>query len=92
MYSERTLGKIDDTTVFPAIAIPVENKREFECPVDHLKQLRMFLPHVTKIIIVGWRATETHFLDLLKSDLTKEVQVQAILGGKQDAEVKRREA
>jgi hypothetical protein len=61
----------DDGTVgFPAIAIPVEKKSEFVCPPEHLEALANVIPHVTKIITVGWRATEKHFLKMLTSRLT----------------------
>jgi len=51
---------------FPAIAIPVEDKRDFECPPEHLDALESCLPRVTRMLTVGWRATEKPFLDLLK--------------------------
>lgn len=52
--------------VFPAIAIPVVTKDSFECPPDHLAALQTLLPTVKKIITIGWRAKEAHFLDLLR--------------------------
>jgi hypothetical protein len=63
--------KFDDGTVgFPALAIPVEKKGEFVCPQEHLGALAAIVPKVTKIITVGWRATEQHFLTMLKKKLT----------------------
>jgi len=55
--------------VFPAIAIPVQTKSEqyFECPVAHRNYLVEMLPHVTKILIIGWQAKEAHFLGMLRS-------------------------
>jgi hypothetical protein len=82
----RPIGKIDDVPLFPAIAIPVETKLGFECPNDHLDCLRDHLGRVTKILIVGWRATERHFLKLLKEQLTAVVNVQAVVRDKQEAE------
>jgi hypothetical protein len=35
MSPHRPIGKIDNVPLFPAIAIPVETKRNFECPGDH---------------------------------------------------------
>jgi len=55
---------------FPALAIPVEKKSEFMCPEDHKETLVSLLPSVTKIIAIGWRASEQHFLSLLKNRLT----------------------
>lgn len=36
LVDTRPIGKIGDTPLFPAIAVPVEMKRDFECPNDHL--------------------------------------------------------
>jgi hypothetical protein len=64
--------------VFPALAIPVENKDEFSCPATHVERLRRLLPSVTRIITVGWRATEADFLDMLK--LTKGPDIMIVSG------------
>ncbi len=55
--------------LMPAIAIPVTRKTKFECPNPHLDALRERLPEVTKILAIGWRGTEKHFLKLLVEDL-----------------------
>ncbi|HEY4848872.1 MAG TPA: SIR2 family protein [Methylocella sp.] len=86
LVNNHTIGKIDNIPLFPAIAIPVETKRGFECPSDHLDCLRTHLGKITKVLIVGWRATERHFLELLKEHLTAEIHVQAVMGEKLDAE------
>jgi hypothetical protein len=59
----------NDQAVFPALAIPVETKLAFECPPEHITALKAFIPEVRKILIVGWRATEQPFLELLKEGL-----------------------
>ena len=51
--------------LFPAISIPVVNKDEFSCPETHVRFLMEMLPKVTKIITIGWRATEANFLTML---------------------------
>lgn len=56
--------------MFPAIAIPVEKKRSFECPAEMLEALAELLPSVSKLLVIGWRATEAHFLNMLGSRLT----------------------
>lgn len=61
----------DDGSVgFPALAIPVEKKNEFACPLEHIQVLADLIPRVTKVITIGWRATEEHFLRMLKAPLT----------------------
>lgn len=56
--------------MFPAIALPVEKKRSFECPSDMLEELANLLPQITKILVIGWRGTEEHFLAMLGNRLT----------------------
>ena len=53
---------------FPAIAIPVQKKRDYECPSEHLDALRDFIPKAKKLLVIGWRAMESHFLDLLRGE------------------------
>jgi hypothetical protein len=60
----------NNTFGFPALAIPVEKKNEFQCPPGHIRELANIIPKVTKIITIGWRATEQHFLTMLKNPLT----------------------
>ncbi|HYM76868.1 MAG TPA: hypothetical protein VE377_12895 [Candidatus Dormibacteraeota bacterium] len=80
----RTPAVFDDGHFgFPALAIPVEKKSEFLCPPEHLKALADVLPSVTKMITIGWRATEQHFLTMLKKKLTglqSDVDLMAVSG------------
>jgi hypothetical protein len=64
----------------PALAIPTVSKQSFVCPKEHLDELVRLIPDVTKIAIVGWRAGEKHFLNLLKEGLTRTVPVIAACG------------
>ena len=80
------IGKIDDIPLFPAIAIPVETKLDFECPPDHLDCLCTHLGRITKVLTVGWAAQEEHFLKLLKDHLTKEIRVKAVAGTELEGE------
>ena len=86
MVSKHPIGKIDDVPLFPAIAIPVETKSGFECPQDNLDCLRHLLPSTTKILIVGWRATEQHFLRILKETLPIDVPVFIVAENKAAAD------
>ena len=72
--------------LFPAIALPVETKRDYECPDDHLECLRGYLPQITKVLSIGWRATEKHFMDLLSELLPENVSLCAVAGNEQQAE------
>jgi hypothetical protein len=68
-YNNLGATTIDDWLAVPAIAIPVNRKSDFECPTTHLDNLRQQLPHVDKILAIGWRAKEAHFLSLLTTHL-----------------------
>ena len=76
----------DGVALFPAIAVPVETKRQYECPDEHLECLRAYLPKITKVLLIGWRATEQHFLNLLRESLTSGVPLYAVAADRQKAE------
>jgi hypothetical protein len=57
------------------------------CGLAHLQCLQEFLPRITKILVVGWRATEGHFLDLLKAaSLCRDVPTLVVAGGESEAQ------
>jgi hypothetical protein len=74
---------------YPALALPVNTKVDFECPEDHIAQLKADVPAVTKLLVIGWRATEPHFLDFWKQPRLKSVPDKiskiAIVAGGVDA-------
>jgi hypothetical protein len=74
------MGLADGNPVFPAIAIPVEKKDLFACPQIQIDRLTQALPEVSKILVIGWRATEAHFLELLRRGLRSNVQVHIVAG------------
>jgi SIR2-like domain len=71
---------------FPAIAIPVEKGKTFECPEARIKQLTAVLPDVTAVLVIGWRGAEEHFLDILKAHLATGVRMHIVTKGLKDAE------
>lgn len=66
--------------LFPAIAIPVESKVDYECPEEHLEVLHAAIPHVEKLMVVGWRAAEIPFLNLLAENLSGPIQGLVVSG------------
>src|SRR5207237_5041547 len=52
---------INGVPAIPAIAIPIQNKNEVECPAGHMVALTRELPQIRKILIIGWRGTENLF-------------------------------
>jgi hypothetical protein len=76
---------ISNRLVFPAIAITVEIKSDFECPRDHVDELCNKLKLIKKIIIISWRATEDPFLKLLSKHLSWNTDVMIIDKGGADS-------
>lgn len=71
--------------IFPAIALPVTKKSTFECPEEHLRCLKECLPMVTKILTIGWRGQEEHFLELLRKHLGPRPRMMIVAGGRDEA-------
>lgn len=86
VVSDRPLGAKDGYPLFPAIAIPVETKGEFECPDIHLDELTRYLPEVDRILIIGWRGADQHFVTLLKSKLRRSPNVLVVSGSDDGAQ------
>jgi hypothetical protein len=76
------------SAAYPAIAIPIENKEDFECPLEHLDALKSLLPRVTKILVIGWRGVEKHFRRLL-DELRDNVEVMVVSPGEADQTIAR---
>ncbi len=75
-------GKSIEQTVFPAIAIPLEKKREYECPIEHVRMLEECIPKTDKLLIVGWKAAEENFVRLLAQGLSQEIPIMVVSGSK----------
>jgi hypothetical protein len=62
----------ENIAAYPAIAIPLQNKSDsdFACPTFHQQKLKEVLPKVTRLITIGWRGAERHFLELLAGQMT----------------------
>ena len=86
MVYEYPIAKFGSAVLFPAVAIPVETKRDFECPEEHLNTLREFIPKVTKLLLIGWRATDAPFLELLSGSLPPRFSAMVVAGGREQAE------
>jgi hypothetical protein len=76
---------VEGRPAFPAIAIPVEKDKNFECPPNLLEELKALLPQTTRVLVIGWRATEQHFLDLLRTHLKPGIRLSVVAKG-EDAE------
>jgi SIR2-like domain len=72
--------KSNGLPVYPALAIPIINKQSFECPIEHLDQLNRVIGKTKRMLVVGWRGTEKHFRDLIKSNAPGEIEVESVCG------------
>lgn len=76
----------DGKPAIPAIAIPVGKGKIFECPHEQVEKLRELLPLTTKVLVIGWRAAEEHFLRLLREHLPAGISLYIVSGSAADAE------
>ncbi len=83
MVTEHPIGKLGNRAAFPAIAIPLERKDTFECPSAQLAVLTDFIPKVTKILVIGWKAMDQSFLSLLREHLNGGVFVMTVAGSEE---------
>ncbi len=73
--------KLGEKYLCPAIALPVNTKVNFECPTDQIDQLKADIPAVTSLLVIGWRGTEPHFLELWKQPRFAHLRKVAIVAG-----------
>jgi len=65
------------------MALPITSKRIFECPSEQLQALDECLPKVRRVLVIGWRATEQHFLQKLKDGLHTPLPLQIVAGSRE---------
>ena len=67
--------------MLPAIAISMQDKTRgsFECPTRQIATLGQLLKSVTKVLMIGWRAREAHFLQMLRDNLPGGVVSHLVL-------------
>jgi hypothetical protein len=81
IIGERPIGRSDNppwVPLFPALAIPVENKPAYECPEEHLHAMEELIPHVTKILAIGWRGSEARFLKSLAKGIQRDTRIMVV--------------
>jgi hypothetical protein len=79
-------GEREGFAIAPAVAIPFRTKQAFECPRQHLDALKASLPKVDRLLIVGWRAREMHFLALCTELMNLDVEGLVVSGDQAGAE------
>jgi hypothetical protein len=84
-HSEHPTSTLGGSALFPAIAIPIETKSDYECPNEHLEALLAFAPRVDKLLVVGWRGAEIHFLQTLAAEVQQDIQGHVVAGSSDEA-------
>ena len=77
---------LKSAAVVPAIALPFEVKKEFECPSLHVDQLMSEIQHVRKVLVVGWRASEQAFVRLWADKGWNKATIHIVSASRQEAE------
>jgi hypothetical protein len=73
--------------LYPAIAIPLQDsKTDFECHQTHVEVMKELLGRTTKLLTIGWRGRERHFLKLLREANCTTPWVHAVGGSRETAE------
>lgn len=62
------IGSHESALRVPALAVPIADKMDFECPDYHVDLLRAALPDVTHVLVIGWRGAEKHATGLLDGE------------------------
>jgi hypothetical protein len=66
MMTATTLGAHAAPEVyFPALAVPMRDKTDFECPPEQVEALESTISDVNRLLICGWRAAEQHAVQIL---------------------------
>ena len=66
LLSENNALLSDGTFVYPALAIPTDQKNEVICPTDHVDVLRTALQSDPAILVIGNRGLDTDLMALLQ--------------------------
>lgn len=64
----------------PALAMPISRKSDFCWPPEQ-QDFFNDLPAVSKVLTIGWRGLEEHFLALLKPKVSKDTRLLVVSGG-----------
>jgi hypothetical protein len=77
---QRPMVKASGSPLIPALAIPLQKKQNYECPSEHLDALKKALPSVRRLLVIGWRAADRPFLELLRRDGRQAVDCLVVAG------------
>ena len=88
-HSDRWDHQTERDLLYPAIAVPVEDKYEYVCPADHLDELRAFLEACENFLFIGVSGKDKDLLELLR-DSVKVGRETTIVSWSEPSKVYRR--
>ena len=71
----------------PAIAVPTTSTKSFVCPEEHVRGIELAMETASKILIIGWKANDSHLLTLMKERLTKKIPLFIVSGKRGGQEI-----
>lgn len=67
--------------LIPALALPMDGKNEFVWPADQEKAFTDLSGSVTRLLTIGWRGLESHFVPLIPPLMNSSYKALVVAGG-----------
>src|SRR6266702_3246483 len=83
--NQEQIVRRDNPPLFPVLSIPVEHKSQFECPSEHIRVLEETLPQVTKVMVIGWKAGDELFLDMMIKKMREAKEIMVVSSSQSSA-------
>lgn len=79
-YTGESNASVSREPALPALALPVDSKSELVWPADQAAHFSRLQGNISKLLVVGWRAVEDHFLSTMDT-LAARAKVVIVTGG-----------
>jgi hypothetical protein len=77
------------TPGIPALALPIADKCDFIWPKSHANVMESLQGEVSRVLTIGWRGAERHFLDLLRPIVRSNSRWAVVTGGADTAQAQK---
>lgn len=84
-FEGRTVSGETRQPYVPALAMPLDGKSDFVWPPEQRERFDLCQGLVTRVLTIGWRGMEPHFLDLLPPLVTAGAKVLTVAGNDLEA-------
>lgn len=81
ILTEPYLNQLQAHAFYPALALPVIEKRNYICPENHIAILKKEIAKIDRVMVIGWRAGDKFMHRLLEIELAKRKIPVAFIGG-----------